>query len=73
MNEIAKVFFWLILVMGVAPFIAYIIDGLITYAMGWRYIFLVLALISVLLLIASYASCLIPRELIQVYHYIRSM
>lgn len=50
-EEMAKVFSWLMLVMGVAPIIAPTLGGmLVTYA-GWESIFLALAIISFISLI----------------------
>lgn len=53
-NESAKVFSMLMLVMGVAPIIAPTIGGIVTAALGWRYIFLILALIAILMAYAVF-------------------
>ena len=52
-SEIAKVFSLLMLVMGVAPILAPTIGGIVTTALGWRYIFVVLTLIGLFLLVIS--------------------
>ncbi len=50
-NEIARVFSSLILIMGVAPIVAPTVGGYITNALGWRYIFVMLSLFSAILII----------------------
>ena len=52
-SEIAKVFSLLMLVMGVAPVLAPTIGGIVTTALGWRYIFVVLMLIGLSLLVIT--------------------
>ena len=49
-NEIARVFSSLILIMGVAPIVAPTIGGYITNAFGWRYIFVMLSGFSAVLI-----------------------
>jgi DHA1 family bicyclomycin/chloramphenicol resistance-like MFS transporter len=53
-NEIAKVFSMLMLVIGVSPIIAPTAGGYITATIGWHYVFAVLSLMSALILIAVY-------------------
>src|SRR5882672_732515 len=48
----AKIFSLLMLVVGVSPIIAPTLGGYITATIGWRYIFVVLAFMSVLILVA---------------------
>ncbi len=48
----AKIFSLLILVVGVSPIIAPTLGGYITATFGWRYIFVVLTLLSLFILIA---------------------
>jgi len=48
----AKVFSLLMLVVGVSPIIAPTLGGYITATIGWRYIFAVLALLSLIILVA---------------------
>jgi len=48
----AKIFSLLMLVVGVSPIIAPTLGGYITATIGWRYIFVVLALMSVFILVA---------------------
>ncbi|MGB0178261.1 MAG: Bcr/CflA family efflux MFS transporter, partial [Owenweeksia sp.] len=50
-NEVARVFSALILVMGAAPIIAPTVGGFLTEHFGWRFIFIVLSLISLLMLV----------------------
>ncbi|MBI3802087.1 MAG: multidrug effflux MFS transporter [Deltaproteobacteria bacterium] len=52
-SEIAKVFSTLMLIMGVAPIIAPTLGGIITVTLGWRYLFAVLTVLSLILLTAS--------------------
>lgn len=51
-SEIARALSMLMLVFGVAPIIAPTIGGLVVAALGWRFIFLILAAIATLVLIA---------------------
>ena len=51
-QEIPKVFSMLVLVMGVAPIVAPTIGGFVTATFGWRYIFVVLASIGAVTLLA---------------------
>lgn len=53
-KETAKVFSALILIMGVAPIVAPALGGLVVEAMGWRAIFVILAIFSVLLLLVIF-------------------
>ncbi len=55
-KDVAKVFSSLILVMGVAPIIAPAIGGILDSFLSWRYIFLTLTGISILLWILVYFS-----------------
>jgi DHA1 family bicyclomycin/chloramphenicol resistance-like MFS transporter len=48
-NEIAKVFSMMMLVMGVAPIIAPVLGGFIVTYFGWRFIFLLLLIVSSLI------------------------
>jgi DHA1 family bicyclomycin/chloramphenicol resistance-like MFS transporter len=50
-SEIAKVFSTLMLILGVSPIIAPSVGATVTDALGWRYIFLVLGVIGVLITI----------------------
>lgn len=50
-KEIAKVFSTLLLVMGIAPIIAPTLGGYVTAHFGWRYIFIFLTVLSLLILI----------------------
>ncbi len=50
-NEVARVFSALILVMGAAPIIAPTVGGYLTDHFGWRFIFVLLSLISVIMLL----------------------
>lgn len=51
-SEIARMLSMLMMVFGVAPIIAPTIGGLVVAALGWRYIFVVLASIAVLVFVA---------------------
>lgn len=51
-SENAKIFSLLMLVVGVSPIIAPTLGGYVTAAFGWRYVFAILALISVFILTA---------------------
>lgn len=53
-NEVARVFSTLLLVMGVAPIIAPTVGGYITSNFGWQYIFIVLTIIAALLIFTVY-------------------
>jgi len=53
-SEIARALSMLVLVFGVAPIIAPTIGGLVVAVLGWRFIFLILAVIATLVLIAVY-------------------
>lgn len=53
-QEIAKVFSLLTLIMGVAPIIAPTIGGIIVALLGWRYIFVLLTLIAAFIIFAVY-------------------
>lgn len=48
-NEIAKVFSMMMLVMGVAPIIAPVLGGFIVTYFGWRFIFVLLLIVSSLI------------------------
>jgi len=52
-SEIARVFSLLMLVMGLAPILAPTIGGLVTVALGWRSIFIVLTMTGLSLLVIS--------------------
>jgi len=49
-NEIARVFSFLILVLGVSPLLAPALGGYISTALGWQYVFIILTLIAVLMM-----------------------
>lgn len=49
-SETARMFSMLMLVMGVAPIVAPTLGGMVTSTLGWRYIFVILAIMSVLVL-----------------------
>ncbi len=51
-HETAGVFSTLMLVMGIAPIIAPTVGGYVTAYLGWRYVFVVLAVIALLMLVA---------------------
>jgi MFS transporter, DHA1 family, multidrug resistance protein len=51
-TETARIFSTLILVTGLAPMIAPTIGGFVASVLGWRYIFLVLTIISLFMLLA---------------------
>lgn len=51
LNETARIFSLLMLVMGVAPIVAPTLGGIIVATVGWRYIFVMLAAFAVLLLV----------------------
>jgi DHA1 family bicyclomycin/chloramphenicol resistance-like MFS transporter len=51
-HETAGVFSTLMLVMGIAPIIAPTVGGYVTAFMGWRWIFIVLAIIALLMLLS---------------------
>lgn len=53
-NEIAKVFGTLMLVIGVSPIVAPTVGGYVTAAFGWHYVFVVLAALDVVILAAVY-------------------
>ncbi len=53
-KEIAKVFSLLMLVIGVSPIIAPTLGGYVTAVFGWHYVFIVLALLALLILLAVY-------------------
>jgi len=50
LSETARVFSSLMLVMGLAPIIAPTLGGMIVGTLGWRYIFILLGVVSVLML-----------------------
>jgi DHA1 family bicyclomycin/chloramphenicol resistance-like MFS transporter len=50
-KESAKVFSWLILILGISPLLAPTVGGYLTAAFGWHAVFLVLAMIAGLLFI----------------------
>lgn len=50
LNETARVFSLLMLVMGLAPIIAPTLGGIIVASLGWRYIFYLLAAVAALML-----------------------
>jgi len=49
-NETARIYSLIMLVMGLAPIVAPTLGGIIVATLGWRYIFTMLALVTVLLL-----------------------
>lgn len=51
-KDIAKVFALLILILGVSPMIAPTVGGYVTAALGWQYIFVILAIIATIVLLA---------------------
>jgi len=51
-NEIARVLSMLMMVFGIAPIVAPTIGGLVVATLGWRFIFLILAGIAALILLA---------------------
>ncbi|MCX5805831.1 MAG: multidrug effflux MFS transporter [Proteobacteria bacterium] len=51
-SEVARVLSALVMVFGVSPIIAPTIGGLVVAALGWRFIFLILAAIAIFVLIA---------------------
>jgi DHA1 family bicyclomycin/chloramphenicol resistance-like MFS transporter len=53
-TETARIFSLLVLVIGVSPILAPTIGGFLTEGIGWRYIFIVLSVIAVLVLAALY-------------------
>jgi len=53
-NEIAKVFSMLMLVIGVSPIIAPTVGGYITAAFGWQYVFVVLTVMTAFILVGVY-------------------
>lgn len=53
-NEIARVFSTLMLVIGISPIIAPTAGGYITATIGWHYVFFVLAILGALILVAVY-------------------
>ena len=50
-EENAKIFSLLMLVIGISPIIAPTLGGYVTTALGWRYIFLILTLIGIIILV----------------------
>jgi DHA1 family bicyclomycin/chloramphenicol resistance-like MFS transporter len=52
-KESSKVFSLLVLILGVSPLLAPTVGGAISAAFGWHAVFIILAIIAVLLLIAS--------------------
>jgi DHA1 family bicyclomycin/chloramphenicol resistance-like MFS transporter len=53
-NEIAKVFSMLMLVIGVSPIIAPTVGGYITAAIGWQYVFVTLTVMTAFILAGVY-------------------
>jgi len=53
-SETAKVFSMLMLVLAVSPMLAPTIGGYVTVALGWHFIFIILAVITTLILIACF-------------------
>jgi DHA1 family bicyclomycin/chloramphenicol resistance-like MFS transporter len=53
-KENAKIFSMLMLVVAVSPIIAPTLGGYITSALGWRYVFMMLIIVDVIILIGSY-------------------
>ncbi len=53
-NKTAQAFSWITLVIAVSPMIAPTVGGYMTVAFGWHSVFIVLALISVIILVATY-------------------
>jgi len=51
-NERAKIFSYLMLIMGISPILAPSAGGIITAYLGWRWIFFTLALIAAMILLA---------------------
>ncbi|PWT72152.1 MAG: Bcr/CflA family drug resistance efflux transporter [Bacteroidetes bacterium] len=58
----AKIFSLLMLVVGVSPIIAPTLGGYVTATIGWRYIFVILALLSLLILAAVHYALPESRE-----------
>jgi len=50
LNETARVFSTLMLIMGLAPIVAPTLGGIIVATLGWRYIFILLGVVAVLML-----------------------
>ncbi|WP_417590111.1 multidrug effflux MFS transporter [Owenweeksia hongkongensis] len=61
-NETARVFSTLLLVMGIAPIIAPTIGGYVTSAFGWKYIFIILSAISAVLILLVYRGLAETKE-----------
>lgn len=53
-KEGAKVFSFMVLILGVSPLLAPTIGGLVTTALGWQWIFILLAAIVFLILVVTY-------------------
>jgi MFS transporter, DHA1 family, multidrug resistance protein len=53
-NEIAKVFATLMLVIGVSPIIAPTVGGYVTANIGWQYVFVVLTIVDAIILACVY-------------------
>lgn len=58
----AKIFSLLMLVVGVSPIIAPTLGGYVTATIGWRYIFVILAFLSILILAAVHFALPESRE-----------
>lgn len=61
-NETARVFSTLLLVMGIAPIIAPTIGGYVSSTLGWKYIFIILSAISAFLIFIVYRSLAETKE-----------
>lgn len=61
-NETARVFSTLLLVMGIAPIIAPTIGGYVISTLGWKYIFIILSAISAALIFVVYSSLAETKE-----------
>ncbi|MBD0331159.1 MAG: multidrug effflux MFS transporter [Chitinophagaceae bacterium] len=58
-NETSTVFSWTMLILGASPLFAPALGGLVSSALGWRYVFVILAVFAVLIAVA--VSLCIPR------------
>lgn len=61
-EENAKIFSLLMLVVGISPIIAPTAGGYITAALGWEYVFAVLALMGAFILVAVYFALPVGRK-----------
>jgi MFS transporter, DHA1 family, multidrug resistance protein len=53
-KETAQAFSWMILVVAVSPMIAPTVGGYVTTSLGWPSVFLVLAIVTTIILVAAY-------------------